>query len=98
MYKLINFAMDVFVYWCGCMGCLMLMWGCVCGVTVRHDFAACVSPPWLCPLQITHAIMEKEAAHKGGYERLQFGPSTQQKTKKYIKEYMKKCGPVYKRS
>ena len=53
---------------------------------------------WLLPLQITHAIMEKEAAHKGGYERLQFGPSTQQKTKKYIKEYMKKCGPVYKRA
>ena len=42
--------------------------------------------------------MEKEAAHKGGYEQLQFGPSTQHKTKKYIKEYMKKCGPVYKRA
>lgn len=70
----------------------------MCEDTLQWTLSSHPLPSLLLPLQITHAILEKEAAHKGGYEHLCFGPSTQQKTKKYIKEYMKKCGSVYKRT
>ena len=50
-----------------------------------------------CP-QLTHGILMKELSHLKDEETLQCNDSVKIKTKEYIRSYMKKFGPVYKRS
>jgi histone-lysine N-methyltransferase SETD2 len=47
--------------------------------------------------KLTHTIIDKEISRKGSYENLQFVDSVRHKTKEFVRAYMKKCGPVYKR-
>ena len=48
--------------------------------------------------QLTHGILSKEMSHLKDDDTLQCNDSVKIKTKEYIKNYMKKFGPVYKRS
>ena len=48
--------------------------------------------------QLTHGILMKELSHLKDEETLQCNDSVKIKTKEYIRSYMKKFGPVYKRS
>lgn len=48
--------------------------------------------------KLTHGILSKEMSHLKDDDTLQCNDSVKIKTKEYIKNYMKKFGPVYKRS
>lgn len=48
--------------------------------------------------QLTHGILMKELHHLKDEETLQCNDSVKIKTKEYIRSYMKKFGPVYKRT
>ncbi|XP_078343740.1 histone-lysine N-methyltransferase SETD2-like isoform X2 [Oculina patagonica] len=48
--------------------------------------------------KLTHGILMKELSHLKDEETLQCNDSVKIKTKEYIRSYMKKFGPVYKRS
>ena len=47
--------------------------------------------------QLTHGILNKEMSHLKEDDSLQCNDSVKIKTKEYIKNYMKKVGPEYKR-
>ena len=47
--------------------------------------------------QLTHGILNKEMSHLKEDDSLQCNDSVKIKTKEYIKNYMKKFGPEYKR-
>ena len=46
--------------------------------------------------QLTYGLTEKEASRKKK-EKLEFTDSVRAKVKEYIRQYMKKTGPVYRR-
>lgn len=48
-------------------------------------------------LQLTYGLTEKEITRKGGVHKLEFTDSVKNKVKEYIRQYMKKCGAIYKR-
>lgn len=48
--------------------------------------------------KLTHGILMKELSHLKSEETLQCNDSVKIKTKEYIRTYMKKFGPVYKRT
>lgn len=48
--------------------------------------------------QLTYGLTEKEIDRKGGIDKLVYNDSVKGKVKDYIRQYMKKHGPVYKRS
>lgn len=48
--------------------------------------------------KLTHGILTKELSHLKDEETLQCNDSVKIKTKEYIRSYMKKFGPVYKRT
>ena len=49
-------------------------------------------------LQLTYGLTEKEIARKGGVANLVYSDSVKSKVKDYIRQYMKKFGPVYIRT
>ena len=49
-------------------------------------------------LQLTYGLTEKEIARKGGVANLVYSDSVKSKVKDYIRQYMKKLGPVYIRT
>ena len=71
---------------------------CLCSVSL----VAQVSSVGICindfHTQLTHGLTEKEAFHKKGYENVDFNESVKTKTKEYIRNYMKKFGPIYTRT
>lgn len=48
-------------------------------------------------LQLTHGLTEKEISRKGGTDGLAFNSSVKSRTKDYIRNYMKKFGPLFSR-
>lgn len=48
--------------------------------------------------KLTFGLTEKEISRKGSSSELVFTDSVKSRVKDYIKSYMKKFGPVYKRS
>ena len=53
---------------------------------------------FLISLQLTYGLTEKEIARKGGVANLVYSDSVKSKVKDYIRQYMKKFGPVYIRT
>jgi len=47
-------------------------------------------------MQLTYGLAEKEASRKKA-GKLEFSNSVKTKVKEYIRQYMKKTGPVFKR-
>lgn len=48
--------------------------------------------------QLTYGLTEKEITRKGGVANLVYNNSVKSKVKDYIRQYMKKFGPVYIRT
>jgi hypothetical protein len=48
-----------------------------------------------CLFQLTYGITEKESGRKKG--KLEFTASVKTRVKEYIRQYMKKIGPVYRK-
>ena len=49
-------------------------------------------------MQLTYGLTEKEITRKSGVLKLEFTDSVKTKVKEYIRHYMKKCGPIYRRT
>ena len=49
----------------------------------------------MCHLQLTYGLTDKESSRKKG--KLECTDSVKAKVKEYIRQYMKRFGPVYKK-
>ena len=48
--------------------------------------------------QLTHHVMAKELKHCRHVEDLEVNENVKAKAKDYVKKYMSRCGPVFKKS
>ena len=48
--------------------------------------------------QLTHTVLEKELKQCRHVEDLEVNENVKAKAKEFVKKYMTKCGPVYKKS